>query len=164
VTETSPSGGAPEGFVIESATPDDRLDVLRVLDAAMLETDADAAGAAIDAGDALVARFERTGAVVGVLVATRPEPARLHVDAVAVRRARRGRGIGSALVAAAVRRAEGDAAVDAVTAAFDPDLETFYTDLGFEIDRDGDRDRSDGDGRRSDSERGTERLRGRRSV
>ncbi|MFO7970289.1 MAG: hypothetical protein R6U40_00910 [Desulfobacterales bacterium] len=41
------------------------------------------------------------------------------------------------LVAAAVRRAERDAAVDAVTAAFDRSLEAFYTDLGFDLDRDG---------------------------
>ncbi|WP_280588480.1 GNAT family N-acetyltransferase, partial [Halorubrum sp. Boch-26] len=122
---------APDEFGVEPATPDDRLDVLRVLDAAMLETDAESVDAAIDAGDALVARFERTGAVVGALVATRPEPRRLRVDAVAVRRARRGRGIGSALVAAAVRRAERAAAVDAVTAAFDPKLDAFYTEHGF---------------------------------
>ncbi|WP_321169248.1 GNAT family N-acetyltransferase [Halorubrum sp. LN27] len=146
---------APEGFAIEPAAPDDRLDILRVLDAAMLETDAETVDTAIDAdsasdaGDALVARFKRTDAVVGALVATRPEPERLHVDAVAVRRARRGRGIGSALVAAAVRRAERDAAIESVTAAFDADLESFYADLGFEVtDRN-----SDGD-----------RLRGRRRV
>ena len=160
MSDESASEGAPDGFAVESATPDDRIDVLRVLDAAMLETDAETVDAAIDAGDALVARFTRTGAVVGALVATRPEPARLHVDAVAVRRARRGRGIGAALVAAAVRRAERDAPVDAVTAAFDPKLEAFYTDLGFAVDR----DRSDGDDDRSDDERGTDRLCGRRSV
>jgi len=98
---------APAGIAIEPATPEDRLAVLRVLDAAMLETDPELVDAALsgDTGDAergLVARFARTDAVVGALVVTRPEPGRLHVDAVAVRRARRGRGIGSALVAAAV--------------------------------------------------------------
>ncbi|WP_321169159.1 GNAT family N-acetyltransferase [Halorubrum sp. Eb13] len=124
---------APGGFAVESADPDDRLDVLRVLDAAMLETDPEVVDAAIDAGDALVARFERTGAVVGALVATRPEPERLRVDAVAVRRARRGRGVGSALVAAAVRRAERDAGVSVVSAAFDPGLRGFYEGLGFAV-------------------------------
>ncbi|MGM0684152.1 MAG: GNAT family N-acetyltransferase [Halobacteriota archaeon] len=157
MSDESGFGGAPEGFAVESATPDDRIDVLRVLDAAMLETDAETVDAAIDAGDALVARFKRTNAVVGALVATRPEPSRLHVDAVAVRRSRRGRGIGSALVAAAVRRAERDAAVDAVTAAFDRSLEAFYTDLGFDLDRDGDE-------RDGDDQRKTDRLRGRRSF
>jgi len=124
---------APDGFAIETAASDDRLDVLRVLDAAMLETDAATVDAAIDAGDALVARFERTGAVVGALVATRPEPERLRVDAVAVRRARRGRGVGSALVAAAVRRAERDAEASVVTAAFDAGLRGFYEGLGFAV-------------------------------
>ena len=141
----------PEDVTVERATPDDRLDVLRILDAAMLETDAATVDDRTAAGDVLVARFERTGAVVGALVATRPDPDRLHVDAVAVRRARRGRGIASALVAAAVRRAERDAEPSAVTAAFDPDLAGLYADLGFELDR--------GDG----SHR-TDRVRGRRRV
>jgi len=44
--------------------------IFSVLDAAMLETDAETVDAAIDAGDALVARFKRTDAVVGALVAT----------------------------------------------------------------------------------------------
>jgi GNAT superfamily N-acetyltransferase len=143
---------APDGIAIEPATPADRLDVLRVLDAAMLETDATLVGERIDAGDALVARFIKTGAVVGALVATRPESDRLHVDAVAVRRARRGRGIGSALVAAAVGRAERDDAVDAVTAAFDPKLRDFYADLGFVVDGGDERGQA------------TDRLRGRRPV
>ena len=145
----------PDDIAIEPAELDDRLNVLRVLDAAMLETDTDVVDAALAAGDVLVARFTRTDAVVGALVATRPEPARLHIDAVAVRRARRGRGIGSALVAVAVRRAERDAAVAVVTAEFDPKLRTFYTDLGFDLDRGGDK--------RGDAS-GADRLRGRRSV
>nr|WP_241662586.1 GNAT family N-acetyltransferase [Halorubrum depositum] len=138
------------------ADPDDRLDVLRVLDAAMLETEAETVDAAIDAGDALVARFERTGAVVGALVATRPEPGRLHVDAVAVRRARRGRGVGSALVAAAVRRAERDAAVAVVTAAFEAGLRDFYEGLGFAV-----RPVDDAD---DTAAGGSDRLAGRASV
>ncbi|WP_435073765.1 GNAT family N-acetyltransferase [Halorubrum sp. HHNYT27] len=155
---TDDEATVPDGISIESAVSDDRLDVLRVLDAAMLETDSELVTERIDAGDALVARFRRTGAVVGALVATRPDPRRLHVDAVAVRRARRGRGIGSALVAAAVRRAERDVAVDAVTAAFDSKLEAFYTDLGFQIDR----NRCGGDRGVGESE--ADRVRGRRPV
>ncbi|WP_066411458.1 GNAT family N-acetyltransferase [Halorubrum aethiopicum] len=138
MTDVDDPGPLPAGVAIESATPDDRLDVLRVLDAAMLETDAAALHARIDAGDALVARFERTGSVVGALVLTRPEPERRHVDAVAVRRQRRGRGIGSALVARAVRDARAESGVDAVTATFDADLTEFYADLGFSIEPTGD--------------------------
>lgn len=189
MSDERPSVDAPDGVAIESASSDDRLDVLRVLDAAMLETDAETVDGAIgdtavddtavddddetvddasDPGDALVARFNRTGAVVGALVATRPEPARLHVDAVAVRRARRGRGIGSALVAEAVRRAAGDAAIDAVTASFDPELKGFYTDLGFEIDRGGDTREIDGEAAEGadpeDDAGGADQLRGRCPV
>ena len=123
----------PADVRVEPATADDRLDVLRVLDAAMLATDAATVDDRIAAGDALVARSARTGGVVGALVATRPEADRLHVDAVAVRRSRRGRGIGSALVAAAVRRGESDPATEAVTAAFDAELRAFYAALGFAV-------------------------------
>jgi ribosomal protein S18 acetylase RimI-like enzyme len=132
--DPSDSPDSPDNIEIGTASPDDRLDILRVLDAAMLETDAETVDAAIDAGDALVARFKRTDAVVGALVATRPESDRVHVDAVAVRRARRGRGIGSALVAETVRRAERDAESAVVTAEFDPELKGFYIDLGFAVD------------------------------
>jgi sulfur carrier protein ThiS/predicted N-acetyltransferase YhbS len=125
------------GVAVEPATAADRLDVLRVLDAAMLATDAEQITARIDAGDVLVARADRTGAVVGALVTTRPEPGRRHVDAVAVRRARRGRGIGSALVASAVRAAAADPDASRITVAFDADLEAFYAGLGFATEPDG---------------------------
>ena len=127
----------PDDVTVESATPDDRLAVLRILDAAMLETDAAIVDARIAAEDVLVARSTRTGGVVGALVAVRPDSSRLHVDAVAVRRARRGRGIGSALVAAAVDRGESAPAVETVTARFDADLAEFYEALGFAVDADG---------------------------
>ncbi|MEZ3163658.1 GNAT family N-acetyltransferase [Halorubrum sp. RMP-47] len=123
----------PTDVTVEPATPADRLDVMRVLDAAMLETDAATVDDRIDAGDVLVARSTRTDGVVGALIAVRPDPDRLHVDAVAVRRARRGRGIGSALVAAAVDRGASDPAIEVVTAEFDPELRDFYEALGFSI-------------------------------
>jgi len=133
--DPSDSPDSPDNIEIgTTASPDDRLDILRVLDAAMLETDAETVDAAIDAGDALVARFKRTDAV-GALVATRPESDRVHVDAVAVRRrARRGRGIGSALVAETVRGAPSATPSAVVTAEFDPELKGFYIDLGFAVD------------------------------
>ena len=155
------SATPPSGVAVGAAEPDDRLDVLRVLDAAMLSIDVDALDDRIDAGDVVVARAERTGSVVGALVATRPEPTRRHVSAVAVRRERRGRGIGSALVAAALERAEGDPRVDRMSAAFDADLTGFYTALGFDLGRDRDAggyrdelDRSDHDGDGDDGDGG----------
>lgn len=123
----------PDDVIIERATPDDRLDLLRILDAAMLETDADTVDERIAAGDAFVARSTRTGGVVGALVATRPDADRLHVDAVAVRQVRRGEGIGSALVAAAVDRGASDPAIETVSARFDADLRAFYEALGFRV-------------------------------
>ena len=123
----------PADVIAEPATPDDRLDILRILDAAMLETDAATVDDRIAAEDVLVARSTRTGGVVGALVAVRPEPDRLHVDAVAVRRARRGRGIGSALVAAVVDRGASDPAIEAVTAEFDAELRDLYEALGFSV-------------------------------
>lgn len=127
-------------FTIEQASDGDRLAVLRVLDAAMLETDAKGVTERIGAGDVFVARFERTGAVVGALVATRPDTNRgrgesLHVDAVAVRPARRDRGIGSALVGTALDRGRADPEVDRVTAGFDESLVDFYVSLGFDVER-----------------------------
>lgn len=133
MTEARDLSDPPADVIVEPATPDDRLDVLRILDAAMLEIGADAVDNRIAAGDVLVARSTRTGGVVGALVAVRPAPDRLHVDAVAVRRARRGKGIGSALVAAAVDRGESDPVVAAVTATFDAHLRAFYEGLGFTI-------------------------------
>ena len=146
----------PDGVVVESAVPDDRIAVLRVVDAAMLDVDAEALADRIALGDVHVARAERTGAVVGAVVIGRPEPGRRHVEAVAVRRERRGRGIGSALVASAVDVAVTDSTVERVTAAFDPSLSSFYTDLGFVIEPEetGDDPTDDGDDDLNDRVRG----------
>ncbi|MDB9250116.1 GNAT family N-acetyltransferase [Halorubrum ezzemoulense] len=134
MTEDRDLPTAPEDVTVKPATAADRLDVLRILDAAVLETDAATVDDRIAAGDVIVARSTRTGGVVGALVAVRPDPDRLHVDAVAVRQVRRGEGIGSRLVAAAVDRAESDPAVETVTARFDADLAEFYAALGFAVD------------------------------
>lgn len=125
-------------MVVESATPADELDVRRILDAAMLELDGVDLAARIAAEYVFVARVTREGrpnAVAGALVAACPDddPTRLHIEAVAVRRARRARGIGSALVAAAVREAAADPELDRVTAEFDDELRGFYEGVGFEV-------------------------------
>ncbi|WP_267641548.1 GNAT family N-acetyltransferase [Haloarchaeobius amylolyticus] len=112
---------------VREARPEEREAVEAVLDAAMLRTDA--VPAAIDRGDALVAVADDR--VLGAAVLD-PKPGGPHLDAIAVRRRRRGQGIGSALVAAA------NARKGRLTAAFDPDVRPFYEDLGFEIrERDG---------------------------
>lgn len=147
-------------FEVREATPEDRLGVRRVLDAAMLDV-RDDLGERIDAGDVLVAieaqraserrtveprdtateergrasEGNESATILGALVLV-PRESGAHVDAVAVRRARRAQGVGTALVrAAAERRAR-------LTAEFDPSVRPFYESLGFEIsstEADGDR-------------------------
>jgi GNAT superfamily N-acetyltransferase len=117
------TGSDPERDVtVREARPDERVAVRGVLDAAMLEP-GDVAGA-IERGDALVAVED--GRVLGSLVLD-PREGGAHVESVAVRRARRGQGIGTALVEAAAARA------GRLTAAFDPDVRPFYEALGFDI-------------------------------
>lgn len=114
--------------VVREATPDDVVPALNVLDGAALETNPDAVRTAVERGDALVAASEvgdgtgRTGTVLGALVLDGD-----RVVAVAVRRRRRGQGIGTALVEAAADRR------DRLTAAFDADVRPFYERLGFSI-------------------------------
>jgi GNAT superfamily N-acetyltransferase len=97
------------------------LAVVRILEGALLEVDPDRIRGAIERDDVLVA-LEK-GRVRGALVLEGS-----HVEAIAVRRRHRGRGIGSTLVRAAAAR-EGT-----VTAEFDPRVRGFYESLGFEID------------------------------
>lgn len=119
-------------FEVREATSDDRLGVRRVLDAAMLEV-SDSLSERIDAGDVLVVSDD--GPVVGALVLD-PRESSAHIDAVAVRRARRAQGVGSTLVRTAAERHT------PLTAEFDPSVRPFYESLGFEISNaEGDSDR-----------------------
>ena len=116
---------------VRPAVADDRHAVATVLDAAMLATGD--LRARVDAGDVLVA--VAGDRVLGALVLepppaapawSRERGADAHVAAVAVRRRRRGQGIGSALVTAAVDRGR-------LTAAFDAELRSFYQGVGFAV-------------------------------
>lgn len=113
---------------IREATVEDLPAVMTVFDGGLLATDVDAVRGAIDRGDLLVAATE--GRVLGACLLAGEE-----IEAIAVRRARRDQGIGTALVEAAADRRNG------LTAAFDADLRPFYEGLGFEISP------SEGDGR-----------------
>jgi GNAT superfamily N-acetyltransferase len=126
--------GPEANVIVREATPDDRIEVRRVLDAAMLAV-RDDLPERIEAGDVLVAEADGAfdagedrptlGALVVVPFDCEEDGA--HVDAVAVRRARRAQGVGSALVrTAAERRAR-------LTAEFDRDVRSFYESLEFEI-------------------------------
>lgn len=115
-----------ENGTVREATDEDVLDVLRILDAAMLAIDHDTVTTAIDRGDVLVATDD--GSVVGVVV-TSPRDGGAHVEAIAVRRERRSRGIGRQLMDAATDRN------DRLTADFRPEIEPFWASLGFSIER-----------------------------
>lgn len=116
-----PGSDGPPDVVVRRATPDDRVAVLRVVEGALLDVDADRVREGIAAGEVLVA-VAGTGTVVGALVRDGA-----HLVAVAVRRGRRRRGIGRALV----ERALGT--TGRLTAAFEPRVRGFYEALGFEV-------------------------------
>lgn len=120
---------------VRPARADEELAVRRILDAAMLEPGDVATRIAVD--DVLVAverRAERNAAnpdgsderVLGAIV-LEPRERGAHVAAIAVRRRRRDRGIGRALLERALER-EGR-----LTARFDERVRPFYESLGFAI-------------------------------
>ena len=117
-------------MIVRTARDDDRLDVVRILDAAMLEVGD--VTPRIDAGDVLVAVDDDRDRVIGAIVLA-PEPSGTYVSAVAVRRRRRDRGIGTALIERALER-EGR-----LTARFDDRVRPFYESLEFSIERIDDR-------------------------
>lgn len=107
---------------VREARPDERPAVMTVLDSAMLSVDAGTVGDRIESGNVLVATSDDGQRLLGALVLDGA-----HVEAVAVRRRRRGQGLGTALVAAAADRHE------RVTATFDDRVRPFYESLGFAI-------------------------------
>jgi len=122
------TAGVDDRIRVRLADADDYLDVMRVLDGAMLSVDAETIRERIDAGTVRVATVERR--VVGALVRDGD-----RVTAVATRRRWRGRGVGTALVSAAA------AEQGCLVAAFDPEVRPFYESLGFEIEPTGEDDR-----------------------
>jgi ribosomal protein S18 acetylase RimI-like enzyme len=114
---------------VRPATEDDLPAVMNVLDAALLDVDAaDVRGriaGSHDGGGVIVALAGER--VLGACVVDPSTGDGGHVEAIAIRRGRRGQGIGSALIEAAVER-WGPLAAD-----FDEDVRPFYESLGFEI-------------------------------
>ena len=107
---------------IRPARPDELLAVRRLLDVALLEVEG--VERRLGAGDVLVAVDD--GTVVGAAVLA-PQGDGVHVEAIAVRRRRRDRGVGTALIEAARER------YGRLTAEFDPDVRPFYESLGFDV-------------------------------
>jgi len=114
---------------VREATPDDRAAVANVLDGAMLDTDPERLAASLDRGETLVAvAGQRDGEngptddrVLGALVLDGD-----RIVSVAVRRRRRGQGIGTALVERALADREH------LVAEFDERVRPFYESLGFD--------------------------------
>lgn len=137
---------------IRRGDPTDRLAVVRLFDAAMLDTAADRLSRQLSATDGLVLIATREETPVGAIAldaAPASEEKRVTVDAtrvdsdtdpmritaIAVRRRRRDRGIGRALIEAAAERV----APRPLTAGFDEGVRPFYNACGFEIDPHNDR-------------------------
>ncbi|MGB9986896.1 GNAT family N-acetyltransferase [Salarchaeum japonicum] len=115
---------------VRPAVARDPLGVMRVLDGAMLDVDSETVERRIAADGVFVADDDRR--IVGALL-TVPRETGAHIEAIAVRRARRDSGIGSRLVAAAAERWR------PLTADFRGNVRPFYASLGFEIEEQGDR-------------------------
>ncbi|MFC4249531.1 GNAT family N-acetyltransferase [Natribaculum luteum] len=111
-------------MIVREARAEEALDVRRILDAAMLET-GDVEGR-IAAGDVLVAVTDGDDRLLGTLV-LEPREHGAYVSAIAVRRRRRDRGVGTALVDRALER-EGR-----LTARFDEGVRPFYESLDFSL-------------------------------
>jgi len=108
---------------VRTATADDLVDICNVLDGALLEVEMSTLLSAIDDESVLLAvtSGEHTDErVVGVLVLVENE-----IVALAIRRRRRGQGIGTTLVEAA---GENDRTL---RAAFDERVRPFWESLGF---------------------------------
>ena len=128
----------PKPVSIRRGTPDDRLAVVRLFDAAMLETDSDRLRQQLEAIDGFVCLATIDERPVGAIAVDltpaddsegvdNAEPAR--ITAIAVRRRRRDRGIGRQLVDAAATRIT----PRPLTAVFDERVRPFYRACGFEI-------------------------------
>lgn len=107
---------------IRAATANERAGVRNVIDGAALALEPEALGSALTRGDVLVAESDAGGVVLGALVLEGEQ-----IRAIAVRRSRRGQGLGTALLEAASAQRE------RLVAAFDPDLTPFWTSVGFAV-------------------------------
>ena len=124
---TPESVDLPDSVELRRGDNDDVVAAMRVLQGALLDIDGSTVRDAAPEGELLLA--EAGDWVVGALVLRDG-----HIEGVAVRRERRGQGIGSALVEAAVLD-EGST----VTADFRAGVRGFWKDLGFEVEQEGSR-------------------------
>lgn len=125
--ETPAGVDLPEGIELRRGGNDDVVDAMRVLQGALLDVDGSTVRDAAPEGEVLLAQDGDW--VIGALVMREG-----HIEGVAVRREYRGRGIGAALVEAAVADEGGT-----VTADFRAGVRGFWKSIGFEVEREGSR-------------------------
>jgi len=123
----TPAVDLPEGIELRRGGNDDVVDAMRVLQGALLDIDGSTVRDAAPEGEVLLA--EDGDWVIGALVLREG-----HIEGVAVRREYRGRGIGAALVEAAVVDEGGT-----ITADFRAGVRGFWKSLGFEVEQEGSR-------------------------
>jgi peroxiredoxin/ribosomal protein S18 acetylase RimI-like enzyme len=125
--ETPESVDLPEEIELRRGGNDDVVDAMRVLQGALLDVDGSTVRDAAPEGEVLLAGDG--GWVIGALVMREG-----HIEGVAVRREYRGRGIGAALVEAAVADEGGT-----VTADFRAGVRGFWKSVGFDVEQEGSR-------------------------
>lgn len=116
----APAGDRPVSVAVSRADPADLVALMRVLDGALVDVDAETVEGRAAAGEVL--RADDDGLTVGVLVRDGT-----LVRALAVRRARRGRGVGRVLVERAARETE------RLVADCRPEVAGFYEACGFRV-------------------------------
>lgn len=121
---------------IRQADGDDLVDVMRLFDGALLETDPDRIKDQLTGrrGCILVAGEGRPVGAVALTNETEevddlPWPETVYISVIAVQKERRGRGVGQSLIAAAADWA----APRPLAATFDERVKPFYVACGFEI-------------------------------
>ncbi len=142
----------PEEVRVRPASDDDTVDIVRLLDAALLTNDPHTLEKRIDSHDVFVAvraadaadfvnrqipatqasESDRSGgAKLGVVVLVRGDEA-LHIDSITTRRSSRGRGIATGLICRSATRAR-TLGYEWLTATFRPPLREFYETRRFTI-------------------------------
>jgi GNAT superfamily N-acetyltransferase len=124
--DATDDGDGTGGVEIRHGREGDLLAALRILEGSMLKIGASQIRRRTESDEVLVAEVD--GRIVGALVRDGE-----HVEAIAVRPQRRGRGIGSRLVEEALAETGG------VTVEFREEVRPFYESLGFDIEERGER-------------------------
>lgn len=122
---------------IRHGNPEDLVDVMRLFDGALLETDADRVSQQLTGDRGCILLAASDGRSVGAIALINAEetvedvvwPDSVYISAIAVSKSRRGQGIGRSLIEAAVDWAS----PRPLSATFDERVRPFYTACEFAI-------------------------------